>query len=237
MALSDVRARFVTLSGRYDLVNSDDSDNGANWYINKGQRWLDLHPLAPSLRGHYIDNVAADAYYLALSGCRAVHEVWINDDEDRVLLERKTVKWIKEEYSDVTSDLTSGAPAYWAPAIVRGVEVTDYQSLGTFLDYVVDEDSNETVQAILFAPPTEEAITVDVVGVFFNPTLSDDTDTSWWTENYDDILLLAALRKLESFMRNTAGVKDYNSVIQEELQMLDFAEVEQTVHNITRMTG
>jgi hypothetical protein len=237
MALSDVRARFVQLSGRYDLVNSDDSDNGANWYINKGQRWLDLHPLAPTMYGRYITNLAADDFYIEISGCRALHEVWINDDEDRVLLERKTLKWVQEEFGDVTSDITSGTPTYWCPARPRAVNSDGNESLGTFLDFVVDEDGNETVQGILIAGPPEEEITVDIRGVFFSPTLSDDTDTSWWTENYDDILLLAALRKLESFMRNTAGVKDYNVVIQEELQMLDFAEVEQTVHNITRMTG
>lgn len=237
MALLAVRTLFEQLSGRADLVNADGSDNGANWYINKGQRWLDLHKLSPNQYGHYIDNISADGYYLAVSDCREIHEVWINDAEDRIKLEQKSVEWLKSEYSEVIADVDSGIPLYWAKAKVRGVEVTDYQSLGTFLDYVVTETGNESAKAILIAPPTEEAVTVDVVGVFFSPTLSDDTDKSFWTENYDNILLMAALRQLEVFYRNTAGVQDWERAITQELEQLDFSEVEQETHNIKEMTG
>ena len=237
MTLLAVRTLFETISGRSDLVNADGSDNGADWYINKGQRWLDLHKLAPNQNGHYIDNLAADGYYLEISGCRAIHEVWINDDEDRVKLEQKTVEWLKGNYEEVIADVDSGIPLYWAKAKVRGVEVTDYQSLGTFLDYVVTETGNETTQAILIAPPTEEQVTVDVVGVFFSPTLSGDSDKSFWTENYDNILLMAALRQIEVFHRNTSGVLDWERAISQELEQLDFSEVEQETHNITQMTG
>ena len=237
MALSGVRTLFETVSGRSDLVNADGSNNGADWYIQKGQKWLDMHKLSPNLVGHYIDNIAADAYYLALSGCREIHEVWINDAEDRVKLEQKSVSWLKSEYSEVTSDTDSGIPLYWAKAVVRGVDVTDYQSLGTFLDYVVAQDGNETTQGILLAPPTDESVTVDVIGVFFSQALSVDADTSFWTENYDNILLMAALRQLEIFYRNTAGVQDWERAINQELQQLDFAEIEQETHNIKRMEG
>jgi len=39
--LSEVRAKFIELSGRDDLVNANDSDNGANYFINAGQKFLD----------------------------------------------------------------------------------------------------------------------------------------------------------------------------------------------------
>ena len=41
MNLLQIRQKFRTLSGRHDLVESDGSDNGADFYINAGQRHLD----------------------------------------------------------------------------------------------------------------------------------------------------------------------------------------------------
>jgi len=41
MNLLEIRKQFRTTSGRYDLVNDDYSDNGANHFINEGVKWLD----------------------------------------------------------------------------------------------------------------------------------------------------------------------------------------------------
>lgn len=41
MNLREIRKLFLDMSGRYDLVNEDLSDNGANYYINEGSKWLD----------------------------------------------------------------------------------------------------------------------------------------------------------------------------------------------------
>ena len=127
--------------------------------------------------------------------------------------EKKTLKWVKEEYGGTELDsLDSGEPAYWAICRPRmklgsGFDYTlpvifedsmvDYASLGSFLDYVFDEEDHISRGGIIIAPPPEEEVTIDIVGKFFSPNLGSDTDYSWWTENYDDILVMAALRKLE----------------------------------------
>ena len=41
MNLGTIRAKFIELSGRDDLVNADDTDNGANYFITAGQRFLE----------------------------------------------------------------------------------------------------------------------------------------------------------------------------------------------------
>jgi hypothetical protein len=41
MNLGEVRTKFIKISGRDDLVNADLTDNGANFYINAGQQFLD----------------------------------------------------------------------------------------------------------------------------------------------------------------------------------------------------
>ena len=41
MNLLQIRTKFRDISGRFDLVNSDYSDNGADFYINEGRKFLD----------------------------------------------------------------------------------------------------------------------------------------------------------------------------------------------------
>jgi len=40
MTLVEIRAEFLKLSGRHDLVNDDGTNNGADFYINAGLRML-----------------------------------------------------------------------------------------------------------------------------------------------------------------------------------------------------
>jgi|WetSurMetagenome_2_1015567.scaffolds.fasta_scaffold483570_1 hypothetical protein len=41
MNLLQIREQFRNISGRYDLVNDNLTDNGANLFINEGSTWLD----------------------------------------------------------------------------------------------------------------------------------------------------------------------------------------------------
>jgi len=41
MNLKEIRQEFAEKSGQLDLVNEDGSDNGANFYLNAGQQYLD----------------------------------------------------------------------------------------------------------------------------------------------------------------------------------------------------
>jgi len=41
MNLLQLRTKFRSLSGRFDLVNADFTDNGADFFINEGRKYLD----------------------------------------------------------------------------------------------------------------------------------------------------------------------------------------------------
>ena len=87
MDLLGVRQQFIKLSGRYDLattnVETHDTDNGADYFINAGQRYLDRHFYTLKSIGRRFDAVAADSWYLTFQRCRAIKSVWCNDDEAR----------------------------------------------------------------------------------------------------------------------------------------------------------
>ena len=41
MNYKDVRDKFVEISGRYDLITATNEDNGADFFLNAGQKYLD----------------------------------------------------------------------------------------------------------------------------------------------------------------------------------------------------
>lgn len=237
MNLGEVRAQFVKVSGRYDLINEDDTDNGANFFINSGQRFLDRKVDHKKVRGSYFASLAADGYYLALPYIRVIEEVWVNDTSERWGLTRHSLSDMKDNYPDLISGTDSGDSMYWCPVVYRGIQVTDMNSLGTFANFVAAESGGEDTSGILIMPPTDVALVVEVIGKFWSPTLSSDSDESYWTARHFDILLWASLRQLEVSYRNREGAADWDAALSDALFDLDKDEVSEQVHNTDQLEG
>lgn len=101
MQLSELRTTLRDDYGRYDLVNSDDSDNGANRWINQAVRYLDRLQENPySVATEHL-RILADQVVVEVKNCRAIQEVWLTDsDGDTVRLTQKSIQWLREEYGD-----------------------------------------------------------------------------------------------------------------------------------------
>ena len=54
-----LRKKFCELSGRYDLINADLTDNGADFYINAGQSHLDRMQNTGQMKAKYIKQITA----------------------------------------------------------------------------------------------------------------------------------------------------------------------------------
>ena len=119
MNLGTIRAKFITLSGRDDLVNNDDSDNGANYFINAAQKYLDKR------FGH----------------------------------------------AELSLEL------------------------------------------------------------------EDDADTSWWTLEAPETLVLASLYELEVAYRNTEGANDWMGALNNELMSLEYDQISEEITGIDQMEG
>jgi hypothetical protein len=83
MDLLHVRQKFRDLSGRYDLVNADGSDNGANFFINEACRQLDRSIETQKSYGTYMEILAIGTWNVQFNRCRAVQEVWITTSEGK----------------------------------------------------------------------------------------------------------------------------------------------------------
>ena len=119
--LLDIRKRLCRVSGRFDLVTdyegADYSDNGGNEIINAAQRWLDRELGYSKETAWLYKKIVSGQSLITMTQARYIREVWIADTTDgRSLLERKTERELREEYSDVPlSSIDTEMPEFWTP--------------------------------------------------------------------------------------------------------------------------
>ncbi len=245
-----LRKMFVERSGRYDLVHADWTDNGADFFINAGQRWLDRMAETGKMVGKNAQLPASGTIQVYYAGLRGVKEVWAGNSTDGLVkLEKKTLSALKEYYEKRIGSVDVGQPLYYAPASFR--PIPDAQAAAGWATYYdVDDlilgDTHYIYNGVIIAPPTDGTYYISLVGKFYSPELSATfnaaTDVwtqtkSYWTEVHPDILLQAALFKLEVFYRNTEGAKDWKGALDLDIAGLDKDLAEEELADICEMEG
>jgi hypothetical protein len=243
MNLLEIRTEFIRRSGRYDLVVDAVSfvDNGANFYINSGQRFLDRLDTLPKSTGRHFTEVESGRNYAIFPYCRAIKEVWAMTTSGRTKLAKKEMSDLREYYADGVSSLTGGTPLYYAPAVMRVIPESDRLAIGEFegiLDFAdVMFDKHYEYNGVVFYPPPDETYVIEVWGLFYSPTLDTDLQESFWSVVHPEILLMAAMHQLEIMYRNTEGAKDWLAAITGEVSGLGKDFVEEHIAEVSQMEG
>ena len=124
MTLQEIREKFVALSGRRDLVTPSGGDNGADFFVNAGQRHLDLlQPSAKSIARNFT-LIPVSSYMVEVQDCYAVKEVWISKADARTQLTLKSIQWLRANYGEPFSSVTTGAITAFADGGGGQVTVT-----------------------------------------------------------------------------------------------------------------
>lgn len=248
MDYKDLRTKFCELSGRYDLIATDYTDNGADFFINAGQRWLDRLANTSKNFARNVQSIAAGTIVVKTIGLRSIKEVWAgNSTEGLIRLAPATLDWLRQEYGEQLSSVYQGTPSYYCPVVYR--PYPDAVASATWSGYydisdLLLGDTHYTYNGVLIVPPPDSTYYVSIVGLFYSPTLlatlagSTWTQTkSHWTEVHPDILLQAALFKLETFYRNTEGAKDWKGAVDLDIMGLDHDLADEESSDITEMGG
>lgn len=246
--LAGVRWKFYKMSGRADLVKSIDeagetcADNGADFFINRGIRYLDSLQDTPMARKRAIFQMVAGEYFTEMPDCRTVDRVYaIKSDGVRTLLLKVDLEWLRENYAKSFETVDRGAPLYYAP----NVNQVASQNLGdTNADYAGMFDWEDLIQGyaagakgILVMPPVDSTFTISVYGKFFSAELVNDTDSNFWASEYPDLVVMAASRLTEVMMRNSEGVKDWDNAIAASLRGIDFDLAEDESNEVRELAG
>lgn len=232
MNLLQIRTEFRKLSGRYDLVNADFSDNGADLFINEGRKFLDRLDETQKSWASAFKFIQPGKYSASIQHCRAIKEVWAASATARWQLNKKILQDLIDEYlTGNPAERSTGTPSYYSPTITRyipeDISSADFES---FLEWVeIPSGSVHEYNTILLNIPTSEKIVVEVKGLFYSKELVEDTDKNYWSIIHPLLLYMAAMRYIEVVNRNTQGVNDWSRAIGTDMKALGMDLVEELI--------
>lgn len=141
--LLDVRTDFVKTALRYDLINAGDftSDNGADAFINKAQRFLDRSVIGPRTLRRFPKRLKIGDFFIAIDDLISIDTVLVKDSSDTeneladITKNVFSYQAFRQKYPGAISNWSSGQPSAWAPApLLFAPEFTFAENLanGTF---------------------------------------------------------------------------------------------------------
>ena len=234
MTIAELRAAFKTRSGDAGLTNAE-----IDVFINAGLKLLDFMT--------EFAHAPARAFILAAIGtkqdqfssiCRAVQEVWgVHKLNGRHKLEKVRYRDLRAEYADLDS-VSNGKPLYYAPGLLRATPHTfDPSTLADYSAYIDTVSSDFQYRSVTFMPPCDEEYLIEVHGLFHSPELSDTNTQNWWSVNYSEAVLNAALYHFEISFRNTEGANDYLKAVTLVTNEISNDKYEEDAAEISVMEG
>ena len=157
--LKEIRAQFVKLSGREDLI-----DVSGNFFIQGAVTDLDLEQETGEDFNWYQESFSIGDYKTKMKHCRSIQAVWfVDSDDETVPLDKLLYDELITKYSAL-GETDDGTPAHWSKNPLQRDPNTHLAG-----------ESIEYTGAIIM-PPTDEAITIKIYGIFHSVPLEEDDD-------------------------------------------------------------
>jgi len=238
MNLLQIRTKFRELSGRFDLVNPDYTDNGADFFINEARKYLDRLAETQKSWGNFYYLLNIGEYLVKFPYCRSIKEVWVASTTASWQLEKKRLQDILLSYGKgLVSILTNSTPLYYSPCISRHIpENSTPAELAVFAPYIeIPSGITNEINALLINIPTDTILTVTVKGLFYSMELVNNTDQNYWSEVHPLLLYMSTMRAIEVTNRNTQGVNDWTKAISTEVGQLGMDLVDEIISEIDQI--
>jgi len=240
MNLLQFRLKFRELSGRFDLVSDIGVDQGADFFINEGRKFLDRLDETQKSWSTCFKFMESGFWSVQFPYCRAIKEVWAASTTERWQLEKKRAQDLIEGYlTGLPSSRTPGTPEYYSPCISRYIpENISSSAFESFIGWIdIPSGNAHEYNAIIVNVPTSEKLTIIINGLFYSAELVNDTDNNYWSEVHPMLLYMATMRQIEINNRNTQGVNDWNNSIATDMKQLGMDLVEELIAETSEMEG
>lgn len=239
MNLYDVRQQFIVRSGRYDLEQRTRSGAvPADFFIQAGQRFLDRRSnVQKSQNALLTKNIRIGESFVPLESCWYIDKVRLLDEEKNAW---ETLSRIHSKASIRYAMRSRGTPLYWLITTPRSANDLVSQAVNTIqenADTFTAPLTNAADTMIEILPAPYKEFVLEVTGKFYSVPLTQDLDSSFWSELYPDLLVKAALYQLEIFYRNSEGASDWLNSIQLDLIDIEQQELLQDIQGKDVMGG
>lgn len=239
MNLLQVRTKFRQLSGRHDLVNNDYSDNGADFFINEGRKFLDRLDETQKSWASCYRFIEIGRQFIVFPYCRAIKEVWAaNVSDGRWQLEKVDLQDMMEGYlTGLPSSREQGDALYYSPCVTRHIpENATVEDLEGFVGYIETPAGNaHEWNSIVLSTPVDEKTMIDIRGLFYSAELVEDEDENYWSAVHPLLLYMSAMRYVEVVNRNTQGVNDWTNAIVIDMKQLGMDLVEELIAEVSQI--
>jgi hypothetical protein len=245
VALIDVRKEFLEATGRYDLVDPVTLfDTGADKFIRAGQRWLERTFHIAKNAGRHFATQSVGTWYALVPHVRSIHSVWMSglNSEGTITkwkLERVELSMMRGNDVSNPASIDNGQPLEYSMANLRSVPETASSTTVDQWGTVVYSSAVDhyNYNGIVWLPPSDTIVMLEVHGTFRHPTLTADSDKNYWSEEERQTLVHAACRALEGTYRNTAGVKDWEYLVAGNMHGLELEFTDEESSEIHGMEG
>lgn len=242
MNLRNVRELFREMSGRYDLVNDDLSDHGADEYINEAVRWLDRKTDVNRSWGTQPYWVPQGTWIMQFPTARAVRTVRINDEPVCVIPPSS----ILSEINRLQGRLPVAFPCSCAIVASRKINLLDeenndkpipaesFRKIFTAMEIL--PDTQDEVNTVIFngSTPVADAM-ITLTGTFYQPKLIEDDDENYWTRNYHMLLINAVIRQVHVTTGNKALLDIMNAALDADIVTFGLDIVDEAIYGSNQM--
>jgi hypothetical protein len=242
MNLFELRKNFVETSGRYDLIKDTTTyeDDGANYYISIAQKYLDRRSIVENNTTQIIRHIKQGDFYVLFKNNISLLDVRFFDiDNTNIELERVGLKRYYSLFGN--QENLEGDVFYYTLLNLttspdqKNTNFLDLDGFNSLFDVTLNINYDQT--GLAFLPIAAQEYTLKIAGKFLSTELINDSDVSFWSVNYPEILIRAALLQLEINNRNTEGAKDWVRAIDDNLNDIEKDIVDFETSNITQLEG
>lgn len=217
MNLLEIRTQFTKLSGRYDLVDGSFADNGADYYLKAGIKFLDREVGFDKETVKETTAITAGDYQHDIEFQRVVQNVFFITGGETKLLTYQTPLEMRQRFANEPfGSVANGTTTYWTMEI--------------------DSDQLST-PSIVTMPPSDSAGSVEVWFKRNTPFPSLETGTNFWMSNFEHVAVNAGLYMLEVGYRNMTGARDWLAAIRLDLVGIEKDNVEDDAGRAEEMIG
>lgn len=229
----DVIKDFIRISGRYDLVTDVAGDDysdagvlGASHFLDSALRWLDSLATHRKVAAELKEDLVQGQYQIDLPNTRAIQGLRVIDDgltEGATELEKVSREALYRMYAvdAPLADVEEGRPQHYAIDVLR--------QGGTQTDTQAQEEG------LIFMPPCDKDYDLYIKVLYYSAPLAADGDKNFWSLLYPDLLVRAMMRQLSAHYQNTAGVRDWEVPVLQQIEDIDRDQVETEAAEITHM--
>lgn len=234
MQLTELVNELITTTGRYDLQSPLGNTTRAVNIINEAQRFLDLQiPITDDLNARSVAVLQAGSQYAFFPDLRFPEDVRLLTTTQRQPLIKCEWDEIEHYFNLPVDQQERSMPIFWSRAVtMMSPAASSVEAAGSniYTNYFPTTVNTNAGKAIVVYPVPDVMYNLEVLGCFFTPRFSQAVQETRWSVQYPELLIMAAMYKLEIRNRNTEGQRDLLSSINLELQSIAFDNVAETVY-------